>query len=163
MKRIMSAAALLLLAGGCTSEEVTYCRSYGVEGTAEYGKCLDYYAQQEAVFGSDRAACAREADATYPPTLYDYGGYARTTIGSGWGGRHHGGFYGGHTIFIDPDYRHNREVDRLRMRIIEPCMQARGWVSGNSWQAGRQKVQSHPPKRTPGRPQQNGSQKLPWL
>lgn len=141
---------LLMLAGCGAPADVDYCRAFGVEGTAEFGKCLGYYAQQEAAFGADRDACEIEADATYPPTLYDHGGYAHTM--GGWGP--HGHWYGGQTIRIDPDWRHNREVDRLRTRIVEPCMQAKGWNSGRDWQAGRHAVK---PTKTPSK-----AQKLPW-
>jgi hypothetical protein len=142
----------LLLVMGCTPANVQYCRSFGVEATAEYDKCLAYYADQQAAFGASRSACELEADTVYPPTLYDYGGYAHTTFGTGFGGR----YYGGQTIRVEPDFRKNAEVDRLRMRIIEPCMQAKGWNSGSSWQAGRHAV-------TPAKRVQKTSAKLPWL
>ena len=80
-------------------------------------------------------------------------------LGTGWGG-HHGGFYGGQSMRIEPDYRRNNELDRLRMRIIEPCMQARGWVSGSNWQAGRQAVRAKNQPRTRNKPQPVES--LPW-
>lgn len=142
-------AATLLAA--CTPADVSYCSKFGVEGTAEYGKCLDYYHQQEVKFDADRGVCELEADATYPPTLYDRGGYARTMGGFG----PHGQYYGGQTIHIEPDWYHNRQIDNLRMRIIEPCMQTRGWNSGSSWQAGRHSTTSPKRKTTP-------AQKLPW-
>jgi hypothetical protein len=152
-----SFVALLLIGGllsACTSREVQYCSGFGVEGTSEYGNCLDYYHRQEAAFGADRAVCDAEADKTYPASLYDYGGYTRTHGGIGYGGR----WYGGHSIYIEPDYRRNRELDRLRMRIIEPCMQARGWNSGKTWQAGRRAVK--PSSRKSPAP---SGEKLPWL
>lgn len=143
---------------GCSAQgDVLYCRNLGVEGTAEQGNCMAYYHQQEAVFATDRDVCMVEADKIYPPSLYDFGGYAYTSMGTGWGG-HHGGFYGGHTIHIDPDFRRNAELDRLRMNIIEPCMQSRGWVSGRTWQAGRQ-----PPLKPRSKPAKIESEALPWL
>lgn len=152
MKTSVSLAVLLLALAGCgTPADVQYCRALGVEGTAEYGNCLGYAAQQQAAFDADRGACESEADATYPPTLYDHGGYGHSMGGFG----PHGEYYGGQTIIIDPDWRHNREVDRLRMRIIAPCMQARGWNSASDWSAGRHVVT--PAKKAAAKPQ-----KLPW-
>lgn len=144
------------LLAACTPADVQYCRDYGVEGTSEYGKCLDHFHAQQAAFEADREGCDLEADMTYPPSLYDYGGYARTHGGIGYDGH----WYGGQTIHIDPDWRKNREIDRLRMRIIEPCMQAKGWVSGRSWQAGRQVVR---PQKRPRKRSVPPAEKLPWL
>lgn len=145
---------------GCAPAEQTYCDSMGIAPShPEYQKCTNYYFQQQSAFQADRDVCEFEADKTYPPTLYDRGGYERVHGGFGYGGW--GGYGGGFgsTIYVEPDYYHNREVDHLRMRIIEPCMQARGWNSGASWQAGRHagKVVKAPVTA----PQQNG--KLPWL
>jgi hypothetical protein len=151
----LSLIALVTLVG-CTPADIKYCRDFGVEGTVEYGKCVDYYQAQTAAFSADRAVCSNEADATYPPSLYDFGHYATSVGGFGaFGSR--GGFYGGPSIRIEPDYRHNAQVDALRMRIIEPCMQAKGWNSGRSWQAGRHAV-SAPPRKL--HPQTN--EVLPW-
>ncbi len=150
-KVIFGSLFALLLLVACTPADIQYCRSLGVEGTAEYGNCLSHYQQQSAAFAADRDACDFEADATYPRSLYDRGHYARTHGGFG----PHGEFYGGHTIHIDPDWQHNREVDRLRMRIIAPCMQARGWNSANDWQAGRHAVSNISKKPM-------SSKKLPW-
>ncbi len=153
---------LAVFLSACASDDVLYCRNLGVEGTSEYANCISYYQQQEAAFAADRRACAVDADEVYPPHLYDYGGYAHTTIGSGWGGPFggpRGGFYGGQSIRIEPDYRHNAELDRLRMRIIEPCMQQRGWVSGATWQAGRQAVKPQKRSRTP---KAEPVEMLPW-
>ncbi len=148
MRRILVGLLLPLLAA-CTPADIEYCRGFGVEGTAEYGKCLNYFHQQQAAFDADRASCERQADATYPQSLYDRGGYGHSmgTVGPD------GKFYAGQTVFIDPDYQHNREVDRLRMRIIAPCMSGRGWNSPEDWQAGRHAVT----------PQKRGSNPLPWL
>lgn len=139
----------MLALGGCAGDDVTYCRGFGVEGTTEFGKCIAYFHQQEGAFNADRNVCELEADGTYPQSLYDRGSYTTTagTFGSD------GKFYAGQTIHIDPDYQHNREVDRLRMRIIGPCMQARGWNSASDWQAGRHAVTSTPVP---------ASAKLPW-
>ena len=151
MIKILIRIISLTFLAACTPPDVEYCRSFGVEGTAEYGKCLNHYQQQSAAFESDRDACEFAADATYPPTLYDRGHYAQTMGGFG----PHGEFYGGQTISIEPDWQHNREVDRLRMRIIAPCMQARGWNSASDWQAGRHAVAPAPRKA-------KAAEKLPW-
>ena len=160
LSKLVLGGFLLLVLNACTADDVLYCRQMGVEGTTEHGKCMSYYHEQEAAFDADRHMCAREADETYPPHLYDYGSYA--SVGAGWGGPFtgpRGGFYGGQSIRIEPDYRRNAELDRLRMRIIEPCMQQRGWVSGATWQAGRQAVK--PPKRS-RTPKAEPIEMLPW-
>ena len=153
----------------CTPADEEYCQSFGVAGTAEFGKCLDFYHRESAAFGGDRAVCDGEADYTYPTTLYDYGHTEHLVGGfvpTPYGGR----YIGGQTIVVQPDYRHNAEVDRLRMRIIEPCMQARGWNSSATWQAGRRVLPSKSrgaakPIATPKPPQlqPTGSLNLPWL
>lgn len=130
MKRL--GAWLLLLASGCTTPQEDYCASYGVqEGDAEYGNCMRYYEQQQALFSNDRALCALEADQTYPPSLYSRPmSYPVRIYGRG-------GFPHTEMVHVGADYQQIAEVDRLRMTIIEPCMQERGWNSGASWQAGR--------------------------
>ena len=162
----LTIVAFVALLSACTPADIEYCSKFGVAGTAEYGKCLNYYQQQEAAFGADYSLCASEADITYPTTLYDRGGFAQAGIGPGFGGRYYGGGYGygGGLISVPPDYQHNAEVDRLRARIITPCMQSRGWNSQTSWQAGRREVvpakrQSNGPLPAPRAP----SEKLPWL
>lgn len=147
--KLGTAAALLALAA-CTPADEQYCQSYGVTGS-EYTSCMGYAAQQQNAFSADRDVCDMQADLTYPASLYDYGRTEHIHGGFGYGGH----YYGGTTISIPPDYSHNRQIDELRMHIIEPCMQAKGWNSGASWQAGRHAV-TKTPKRT------SGSQKLPW-
>jgi hypothetical protein len=156
MKRYLPVIVGLLLLAGCTSSQVEYCRGFGVEGTTEYGNCLSYYDQQSTLFSADRRVCELEADLTYPPSLYDYGGYGHSVGGFSYGGR----YYGGSAIRIEPDFRRNAEIDRLRMRIIEPCMQAQGWKSGKSWQAGRQAVK---PQKQPRKRTAPPAEILPWL
>ena len=149
MKTIFGLAILALLAlAACTPPDEQYCQQYGVSG-AELNKCISYYNQQENIFAADREACDMQADLTYPRTLYDYGHTEHVMGGFGYDGR----YYGGHTIQIEPDYRHNAQVDSLRSRIVGPCMDAKGWNSADSWQAGRHAVT--PVKRKP-------AQKLPW-
>ncbi len=162
----MLIVGLLMGLGACTPADIEYCSKFGVAGTAEYSKCLNYYQQQEAAFNADYNVCISEADITYPSTLYDRGGFAHVGVGSGFGGRYYGGGYGygGAVVSVPPDYQHNAEVDHLRARIITPCMQARGWNSQYSWQAGRQMVK--PAKRQSSRPQPAPTvpaEKLPWL
>jgi hypothetical protein len=158
MKRYILIVGLLVLAA-CAPAEQTYCDRYGIApGHPEYEACLGYYFNQEATFKADRQICEIEADATYPPTLYDRGHWNRVYGGIGYGpwGYRGGGF--GTTVFVEPDFQHNRQVDALRMRIIQPCMEKRGWNSGASWQAGRKAGGFRPsaPKPVP-------DGKLPWL
>lgn len=144
MKRL--GAALLLVLAGCGSSQNDYCASYGVyEGNPEYGRCLNYYQQQEALFANDRALCALQADQTYPPTLYSRPtSYPVRVYGRG-------GFPHTEMVHVGADYQQIAEVDRLRMTIIGPCMQQRGWNSGATWQAGRHAAS--PP----------AGQSLPWM
>ena len=146
---ILATSAVLMVAS-CTPADEAYCNRYGVQGTAEFGKCLDYAHQQEAAFKADFAVCSLAADGTYPPTLYDYGHDVPVMGHYG----PHGEWYGGGVEHIPPDYMHNAQVDNLRMRIIGPCMQAHGWNSATDWQSGHHAV-SAPPRPLP-------PQKLPW-
>ncbi|MES2984790.1 MAG: hypothetical protein V4735_06365 [Pseudomonadota bacterium] len=146
MIRSLMAISGLMLVVGCTPADELYCQSFGVGGTVEYGKCIAYYHQQQDAFRADRAACEDQADMTYPTTLYDNGHYAHVYGGYGGG---FGPYSGSRTIRVEPDYQHNAQVDRLRMRIIEPCMQSRGWNSGRDWQAGRHAVTPAPMQRLP--------------
>lgn len=150
MRRLMVMGFMGIALAACTPADEQYCRSFGVDGTTEHRKCLDYYHREQAAFDADRRVCDAEADLTYPPSLYDRG-HTEHVLGGGFGsgfGRHgygrHGGwggqYYGAQTVFVGPDLAQNAEVDRLRLRIVEPCMQARGWNSGTSWQAGNQLV-----------------------
>ena len=155
-KRFLLVGLALTLLAACTPADEQYCQSFGVVGTSEFGKCMAYYHEQNALFGADRAQCAFEADATYPPTLYDYGHTEEVM-----GGFSRGVYYGGTTVFVQPDMRHNMQVDQLRMRIIEPCMHARGWNSGQTWQAGRHAVaKMKPALRSQFAPV---AAPLPWL
>lgn len=159
--------ACMLLLANCTPADIEYCSQFGVAGTAEYGKCLSYYHEQEAAFSADYGACAYEADATYPRSLYDTGRFA-PVVGGGYGGRYYGGGYGGGFVTIPPDYYHNAQVDALRARIINPCMDARGWNSPNSWQAGRHSVRPDARRGAGKRPGPAATspqpvEKLPWL
>lgn len=157
MKRLVMLSPVLLLAACGTPNDAEYCQKMGVANTPEYGACMNYYHDQQAMFDADRAVCSAQADRTYPPSLYDYGGYARTYGGFGHGFGNHGHFYGGQTVRIDPDWHHNRELDALRERIITPCMQRMGWNSGQTWQAGRHT------NKTPKAIKQPRSSTLPWL
>lgn len=162
MKKIIPLFSICLLAA-CAPAEQTYCDSYGVApGHPEYEKCVSHYFQQDAAFRTDRQFCEIQADQTYPRSLYDTGHYERVHTGFGYG---HGGYGGGFgsTVFVEPDYYHNRGVDDLRMRIIQPCMQSRGWVSGETWQAGRLKgAPVKAPVAAPV-PAPVPTGKLPWL
>lgn len=156
-KPFLALAALALLAS-CSPPEEDYCAGFGVNpGHGEYAKCTSYYFQQQAAFGADRAVCDSQADLTYPPTLYDNGGWAHVR-GHYYGGR----FYGGESVRIPPDYQKNAQVDALRMRIIQPCMQSRGWNSGATWQAGRHAGPAPAPIFTPVPPVVAPSN-LPWI
>lgn len=149
MRRIFRASlafSLFMLASCGTPADISYCERMGITPNhGEYQNCIAYFNRQQAWFSSDRSVCSAEADRTYPPSLYDRGsygimrgGYGSGFYGPGYGvGMGHGGFYGSRMVDIPPDYARNAELDNLRMRIIEPCMQAKGWKSGSTWEAGR--------------------------
>lgn len=182
MRHLLSVGLMLPLVwlAACSGPaDIAYCEKLGVTPNhSEYQNCIGYFNRQQNWFGGDRAFCSAEADKTYPPTLYDRGSYGvmRGGFGSGFGGGYyghgygmgmgHGGFYGSRMVDIQPDYAHNAQVDALRMRIIEPCMQARGWRSGETWEAGRFDGKQAAPVFTPAPPvvtpvPQSGP--LPWL
>lgn len=146
---ILALGAMVLGLSACTPANEQYCQSFGVTG-AEMAKCLNYYDQQQAIFDADLSVCSMNADITYPPTLYDYGHTEHIPGGFGYNGQ----YYGGTMINIPPDYNHNRQVDALRMRIIGPCMDARGWNSPTSWIPGRH--------ATGKAAKRSSSGKLPW-
>lgn len=147
MKRPIMIALLLL--GGCAGSptEADYCRGFGIEpGNPEYARCTQYYFEQDAAFRADGAICAQEADMTYPQSLYSRPTSFPVRV---YGAR--GGFPHTEMVHVGADYQQIAQVDALRMRIIAPCMQKRGWVSPTSWQAGRT-----------ARPQAAPNAPLPW-
>lgn len=152
--------SLLCMATACAGpSENNYCAGYGISpGHPEYPKCSQYYFEQDALFRADRAVCDLKADELYPMSLYSRSSYyprsGLYTGFGGWGG-HHGSWVGLHQSFgggYDDDYGQHAEVDRLRMNIIEPCMQQHGWNSGTTWMAGRHSVSRVKTKAKP----------LPW-
>lgn len=155
--------------------DIAYCERMGITPSHyEYANCIGYYNRQQAWFSGDHAFCSAEADRTYPPTLYDRGsygvlrgGYGNGYYGRGYGiGMGHGGYYGSQMVDIPPDYAHNAQVDALRERILSPCMQARGWKSSQSWEAGRFDGKQAAPVFTPMPPRVTPTppgQALPWL
>jgi hypothetical protein len=144
MRYLLGITALIGLAS-CTPPELSYCQKMNAPPN-ELDKCTAYYFQQETAFNADLAVCSAEADQTYPPTLYSGWGTARVH-----GGMYGGRWYSGESISVPPDYQQNAQLDELRLRIIEPCMQKRGWNSGVTWEAGR---------RTPALTRK--STPLPW-
>lgn len=140
---IFSVIALGMLSACAAPADVAYCEKMGTpQGHAEHFNCMDYFHKQTAWFNADLSACNNEADMTYPQSLYDYGGrqHARVYGGYGMGGYGpHGGFGGSRHVYVEmePDYQKNAQVDALRQRIIQPCMQSRGWNSSYDWEAGR--------------------------
>lgn len=135
MKPFMQLLMIGALGGGlvaCTPPDVAYCKAQGAS-PMNLQPCLDYYRQQEQAFTVDLAACAVEADKTYPQSLYADWGTALVRSPSAVPG----GWSSTEQVSIPPDTRQHAELDRLRMKIITPCMQARGWNSGVSWQDGR--------------------------
>ena len=135
--RVNFVLLLLPLIAACTPADQEYCNGFGVGGTAEYGKCLDYFHVQQGAFDADRRVCSAKADETYPQSLYDHGHTEQVFASPMYFGTP---YYGSQIIDVSPDYAKNAEVDRLRLRIIGPCMDARGWNSPTDWQAGRHAV-----------------------
>jgi hypothetical protein len=135
-----------------------------VAGTSEYGKCIQYYHQQEQAFHVDRAFCDGEADGTYPRSLYDTGHYQPVYVHGGFGP--YGNYYGGGVsqVYVEPDYYRNAQIDSLRDRIVAPCMDARGWISADTWQAGRKTIMKAKPRVSkPVAVPARSLNELPWL
>jgi hypothetical protein len=164
---------LFALAACQTPADTAYCEKFSVSPEhPEYGQCLRYFQGQQAAFNADKSICDIQADKTYPRDLYDTGrqGYISGGFGSGFGG-HFGGYrgsgfgLGGGTVYSPPDRHKNALIDQLRLKIIAPCMQSRGWNDPLNWERGRHSRPSfrhHKP--TPKRsaiPKQTGT--LPWL
>jgi hypothetical protein len=147
--RILSLASLLTIAvviSSCATLEQGYCQKFGVQpGTNEFAKCIAYYNRETGDFYNDYNICSLEADQTYPPSLYDEGSeeYIPTTCNRG------GQCSGGDYIETGPNFHKNRQIDRLRNRIITPCMQAHGWRSGTNWESGRIKPIPRPGRVEP--------------
>ncbi len=171
MRKIIGLAfivgAILLALTGCTPADQQYCNNLGVSGTTEYTNCMRYYHTQEQEFFADRVVCDAEADETYPRTLYDQGHYQPVFHGGGFGASRNLGspHYGGgvSTVFVEPDHYRNAQVEQLRLRIVRPCMEAHGWNSPDSWQAGRLKFTQKPRKVSTPRPRSDSMNQLPWL
>lgn len=158
MKTYGAFLAITILIAACTPAEQRYCEQHATPlGSAEYGKCTQYYFAQTALFNADRSVCEFEADKTYPSSLYDNG---RTAYSHG--GYYGGRYYGGESIFIEPDYAHNALVSNLRDQIIRPCMNARGWVDPDNWEAGRFSSVNRSNVKSVN-PSSSATQSLPWL
>lgn len=153
MRVILLSVILLLGLAACSSEppQAEYCGRMGIiPSNPEYGNCTAYFHKMNNWFESDFAQCRIEADRLYPDALYDNGDIS---YGRVWGPR---GGWDTVEIRTNPDYRKNRLLESLRMNVINPCMQKKGWVSGESWEFGRA-------KGTPDMPRGRLKQNLPWL
>ena len=136
LKKWGASGLLLAVLTGCTPGDISYCEGMGITpGHPEYPSCIQYYRQQSALFGGDYSRCSMQADMSYPPTLYDNG---KEIIVGTHVSKH--GITTTDSIEIPPDAQHNAQIDMLRSRIIQPCMDAQGWNSANSWMAGRHPV-----------------------
>ncbi len=149
MRKLLSIFGLALAVASCTPPEVDYCRATGAS-PAQLDQCTQHYYQEEAAFKSDLRFCSAQADQTYPQSLYSGWGTARVHGGIGLGGQ----WRSAQSYTTPPDYQKNDQLDALRSRIIDPCMQDRGWNSGRSWEDGRRVKTSQM--------QPNGSG-MPWL
>ena len=121
----------------CVQADIHYCQRQGLQaGTAPFGDCLNYYAEQQALFDTDAALCVSHARNVYPDYLYDRGHRARTIVVDSHG------YPRSVDLYVEPDYTRNSAVRGLRNQIVDPCMWEKGWNSSETWQAGR-----HPPER----------------
>ena len=136
LKSLGAGAAIMTLLTACTPGDVSYCEGMGIaQGNPEYSSCIQYYRQQSALFGGDYSRCSTQADMSYPSSLYDQGhqGYVNTFDPVRRA-------YVATPVQVPPDAQHNAEVNTLRSRIIQPCMDSLGWNSSDSWMAGRHPV-----------------------
>ena len=147
MRYFIFAFIPFMLASCTVPEDIAYCERLNVDPEhPEYEKCLAYFAKQHGVYQRDLDSCNMKADETYPPTLYDRG---RPVYSGGFGFGGYGRYHTGGVGWVGPDGRHNKHVDALRNRIIEPCMREKGWRDPHDWEAGRSKKPA-------------GKTKLPW-
>jgi hypothetical protein len=132
MKKSLLMLPLLLWA--CTPGDEVYCNAQGLAmGPPQYEQCRVFYFRETARYHDDFAQCGLEADNTYPQSLYDNGRWRPAQVSYS-----HNMYYGGGgSVFVAPDAEHNAELDRLRMRIIGPCMQKKGWKNAADWREGR--------------------------
>ena len=131
MKKLFLMLPVLLAA--CTPGDEVYCNAQGLaKGTPSYEQCTAFYFRETTHYNADFAQCGLEADKVYPQSLYDNGRWQPAQVSYS-----HAMVYSGGSIFVVPDAEHNSEVDRLRMRIIGPCMQKKGWKNGADWREGR--------------------------
>lgn len=139
MNRALSLLCLTVLLSSCAPAERQYCARIGTPmGHPEYNNCVNYFYRMSNWFARDREPCLAQAKETYPDYLYDRGQWGEIDYYGG--NRGYGGIYGrSNTIRIPPDAWKNHQLDQLRLKLITPCMQARGWNSGESWELGRNK------------------------
>ncbi|MEJ0010101.1 MAG: DUF1467 family protein [Alphaproteobacteria bacterium] len=148
---------LLLTTAACVAPpQDRYCESQGSPpGSPGYARPASV-----STASRKRASATTASPATWPPTRSirrRSTARARGSWASTRGGRPE-------MIPVDPDWQHNHALDMLRMsRVIAPCMQAKGWNSGESWTAGRHpagKPAAHRTRRNP--PAAPTSPTLPW-
>lgn len=149
--KYMTLIVLPLLAACAAPAHEDYCARYGVgKNSPEFAACSQYFFTQQAAFDTDRKACAREADVTYPPSLYSQPTAYPVRVYSP-----RSAFPHTEMVYAGADYQQHAQLDAMRMRIIGPCMQARGWNSPVNWEAGRHAAAKQSPTPAP-------SPSLPW-
>lgn len=137
MKKLLMILTCALIAACTAPGDETYCKSLGItKGHAEYGNCKAYYTRMDNWFRADLAECTGKAAASYPDYLYDHPHYGQSETIDRYG------MIRTSNIIIEPDYRRNASLDEQRRRIITPCMSGKGWLSPDSWQAGRRNESS---------------------
>lgn len=124
--------ALLLLSSCAVQNEQSYCDSFHIaRESTDYAECRAYYAKMEQWFAAEASECQGRATSKFPEYMYDHPRYANDF------GIDRYGVLRDQRLLIEPDYVRNNSLDMERRKIYEPCMKAKGWLSADSWQAGR--------------------------
>lgn len=132
--RFVFFASFLILLTACTPGDVVYCENQGLRPqTPEWAKCFSYYHRNKQVFEADRTQCMDQARDVYPDSLYADRLVRRPVFDNR-------GVYRGTHVDNEPNWQQHRQVDRLREKIIAPCMAKKGWNDAKDWQAGGRKI-----------------------
>lgn len=131
MKKLLTFWFLTLLIACSAPRDKAYCDSFRLPaGSGEYAQCMAYYARMDQWFTGDLNTCRTKAELAYPDYMYDHPRFGQMETIDRFG------YVRSSNVMIEPDYARNFSLDNERRSIIVPCMQAAGWKSADTWQAG---------------------------